>query len=210
MRRFMLAGLLASCVSGSGCDGRRVGMDSAPTGTLDEQISLRQLPDFERERFDPTQYVYAASTFQDVADADLPVAIDNLRILARNPEDDRRMIVLCRLLFQARPGSQFRRPGLGEPTFIGGTRYADWPLEPIELVDGVPFLIVRGYTLAGEPESGLAYLEYCITSCDWSGVRLEPKRRAEKVAALAKLKASPKWKRPLTKDEDDFLSSQFR
>ncbi|HJZ93424.1 MAG TPA: hypothetical protein VKE40_21280 [Gemmataceae bacterium] len=210
MRRLMLAGLLVCGVSGSGCDVRRVDLDSPPTRAQDEELSLRQLPDFERERFDPTHYVYAASTVQDVADVDRAVAFDNLRALARNPENDRRMIVLCRLLFQARPGSQFRRPGLGEPTFIGGTGYADWPMEPIELVDGVPFLIVRGYALAGQAEPGQAYLEYCIDSCDWSGVRLEPKRRAEKAAALDKLKASPKWKQALTKDENDFLSSQLR
>src|SRR5262245_47911083 len=58
-------------------------------------------------------------------------------------------IILCRMLFKAKEGKPFRRPAMGGATFFGGTSYADWPLEPIELVDGVPFLISGSYRIGG-------------------------------------------------------------
>lgn len=84
------------------------------------------------------------------------------------PTYDGQVILLCRMLFQAKPDSDFRRPLLGQPMFIGGTRINDWPLEPIALVDNVPFLVTKGYILGGLPESAEKYLEYCLKECDWS------------------------------------------
>src|SRR5437879_2998607 len=54
-------------------------------------------------------------------------------------------IVLCRMLFAFRDGVKYRYPALGERHFLGDTAYADWPLEPIELVNGYPFWILLGF-----------------------------------------------------------------
>ncbi len=82
---------------------------------------------------------------------------------------ERQTIVFCRMLFEARPGSEFRRPGLGGPSFVGTeSEMRHWPLEPITLVNDVPLVIVEGYTLAGRRETAQQYLEYCLLSCDWT------------------------------------------
>src|SRR5262249_43504925 len=63
-----------------------------------------------------------------------------------------RTIVLCKMLFKPMREAKFRSAGIGEPFFVGKTQVADWPLEPLAVVDGVPFYIVRSYALAGEAE----------------------------------------------------------
>ena len=81
---------------------------------------------------------------------------------------------LCRMLFEAREGKEFRRPLIGGADFVGNSDYADWPLEPIALCQGVPILIVTGYILAGVPELPSMYLEYCFETCKWREERFSP------------------------------------
>jgi hypothetical protein len=99
---------------------------------------------------------------------------------------------------------------LGGAIFPSGTTYSDWPLEPIELVDGIPFLVSQGYILAGHAEHPLQYLSYCIQECDWSSFRFAPKSVGEKQRALQKLLSSPKWKRPLDDRNRAFFAAQIR
>ncbi|HMV49721.1 MAG TPA: hypothetical protein PLD20_21665 [Blastocatellia bacterium] len=120
------------------------------------------------------------------------------------------MVALCRMLFVKRPNSEFRRAMIGAAGFLGGTDYGDWPLEPIEIVDGIPFSVVNGYVLGGFPELVNAYLNYCIGNCDWNSFQFEMKTDAQKQEALRKLLASPKWKRELTTWDKDFFSAQIR
>jgi hypothetical protein len=114
------------------------------------------------------------------------------------------------MLFRSRPGGEFRRHPLGGAHFLGDTDYGDWPLEPIEIVDGIPFLVVRGYDMAGESVPPVHYVDYCIEHCDWSPLQYLPGGKWEKERALAKLLASPKWRRPLEQYEIEFLSDQVR
>lgn len=90
-----------------------------------------------------------------------------LRERARDRKRGSDVYVLCRMLFEARPGQVFRRPRIGAASFPGNTSYSDWPLEPIALEQEIPILIVRGYTLAGLPEPPGSYVEYCLSSCTW-------------------------------------------
>jgi hypothetical protein len=71
------------------------------------------------------------------------------------------------MLFEARDGGAFRRPMIGAPNFIAGA-LENWPLEPIALSDGLPFLVVRGYALGGKAESPSQYVAYCLSHCRWS------------------------------------------
>lgn len=125
-------------------------------------------------------------------------------------------IILCRMLFTAKKASsetstpEFRRARYGAPGFFGGTSLEDWTLEPIEIIDGVPFNITNGYLLAGYPEHGTSYLSYCIENCDWNSFKFTPKDSGQKQAALDKLLASPKWKRELSKYDIEFLSAQIQ
>jgi hypothetical protein len=118
--------------------------------------------------------------------------------------------ILCRMLYTPRKQAQFRRPLIGHAFFLGGTQYAEWPLEPIELVDGVPFLITRGYGIAGMPEWPEQYAKYCITNCDWNNTRFRIRTVEDKQKALNKLLSSPKWKRKLQDDDKAILQAQIQ
>ena len=60
----------------------------------------------------------------------------------------------------------------------------------------------------GFPE--VNYLDYCIKECDWGAAEFKPRSMVEKKKALAKLLASPKWKKQLIADEKAFLSAQIK
>ena len=123
------------------------------------------------------RFLQLASVFQELDELD---RADPLRWLARDPHHGSNIYPLCRTLFMARPGGEFR------PPMIGGAMYVvdcpdgqDWPLVPIALVEGVPILIVRGYILAGHPESPEDYLEYCLAECQWRDERFVQRDAAE-------------------------------
>ncbi|MEO2088442.1 MAG: hypothetical protein ABGY75_02960 [Gemmataceae bacterium] len=124
--------------------------------------------------------------------------------------DDNSVIYLCRMLFTAKPGRLFRPPMLGGPLYFCGTEADDWPLDPIEIVDGVPFLIVGPYVVGGVPEWSAHYLEYCVNKCDWGTTEFKPRTAEEKQKALEKLLASPKWTTPPGDDLRKFFAAQIR
>jgi hypothetical protein len=125
-------------------------------------------------------------------------------------DDYEKLAVLCRMVFVSRPAEKFMRPSLGGPSFFGKTDTTDWPLEPIELVDGVPFLISWGYISGGEALPPCFYVQYCIDNCDWNAVRFAPKTDAEKAKALEKLLSSKKWKEALRDWDKRRLASQIK
>jgi hypothetical protein len=67
------------------------------------------------------------------------------------------------------------------------------PLSQLK-VDGVPFLIVRGYDVAGLVKSVESYLDYPEADGEWSHVQYVTETMREKRAALRELLSSPKWK----------------
>ena len=119
------------------------------------------------------------------------------------------IILLCRMLFAAKPGGKFRRPGLGFPHFICYGNAQRGLLEPIEIVDGVPFLMVMGYTVGGLPEFPDAYLKYCIEGCDWNPMKYGLKTAVEKQQSLDKLIGYLRSQGNVREDDRKFLSSQI-
>jgi hypothetical protein len=117
-------------------------------------------------------------------------------------------IVLARMLFVAKAKQEFRRPRIGGAQFLGDTSYKDWPLEPIEIIDGIPFLIVTGYRGSGVAEQN--YLGYCVDKCDWNPTKFKRKSAREKKKALEKLLASLKWEEPLEEREKAYLAAQIK
>ncbi len=105
-----------------------------------------------------------------------------LRELAADPSNTPLTFVLCRLLFEARPGGEFRRPLIGDMHFVAGTSYGDWPLAPIAIIDGVPITVMTGVMLAGLPEEPIAYVDYCLANCVWAKPAPTPATRASSVA----------------------------
>ena len=166
-----------------------------------------ELPDIQSGHYKVDPYIQAAIELQSFGRTN---ALARLHSMAQDSKLETRVIILCRMLFTQRPGSDFRRPMIGGASFFGGTDYADWPFEPIGLVDGVPFLITRGYILGGFPEPDEWYLRYCETNCDWSGFRYAIKSESQKRDALSKLLALPKWKTPLDRYERQFFTEQIQ
>jgi hypothetical protein len=174
---------------------------------------LKGLPDSVEQDFKCDAYIEAATAIQALGPKRGLIAL--AKFSADSPDRtmpvDMRLIILCRMLFVKRPfPGEFRRPGIGAPVFLGGTTHDDWPLEPIELVDGVPFLITMGYSLAGLPESAERYLAYCMANCDWNSFQFQPKTHSEKAVALSRLLGSGKWKRPLHNYEEEFFTDQVK
>jgi hypothetical protein len=216
MNRLAILGLvglfpLSGCARQAGIptgaeDVESVSAEQTPKG---EKPSLMSLPDFYEGgngyRCDP--YIRAAVRLQSLG---REAALKALKELVREEGEGKRAIILCRMLFAKRPGGEFRRPLLGGAVFLGGTSYSDWPLEPIEVVDGVPFLIVKGYILLGHAESSERYLDYCIADCVWNRVPFESKTPAETAKALAKLIHAAKWKRPLRDGERTYMADQVK
>lgn len=164
-------------------------------------------------RVDP--YIRAAVALQSL---DRAAAISRLRGMAQHRHSPLSVIILCRMLFRRRRGSDyaFRSPAIGVPAFIRGTE-DDWPLWPIELVEGVPFMIVWGYTIGGLPESDESYLHYCEVNCDWTDVKYSLKTIQQKRDALGKLISSDKWKHAVAAERPErptnskeFLARQIK
>jgi len=58
------------------------------------------------------------------------------------------------------PGASLPRLELGRPDVDEETASRHFPLFPLALQDDIPFLLVTGYQLGGEPDPG-AYLDWC-------------------------------------------------
>ena len=171
-------------------------------------VSLAELSDLSGETYRVDPYIRSAQCLQEMGHV---AAAVKLRALSytKNAEDAEKIAVLCRMLFVQRHGLDFRRPTLGGAGFIGGTANSDWPLEPIEIVDGIPFKIVWAYSNVGAPPQPREYVRYCMANCDWSKTRFKPKTVLQKRTALAKLIASPKWRKPLEERDRQFFAAQI-
>lgn len=162
-------------------------------------VSVSDLPDYRyygRYRVDP--YIEVAMKLQAMGKEK---AIRKLLDWGQGDLDYyRQVVLLCRMLFVPQGSSLFQRPSLGAPSFFGGTTEKDWPLEPIEIIDGVPFLIVNGYTIGGQSLPAREYVMYCYQLCDWNPYQYQMKTQAQKQEALKKLLTSAKWKAPIPRE----------
>jgi hypothetical protein len=125
--------------------------------------------------------------------------VARLREIAADKSRASEIFPLCRMLFDARKDGAFRRPNIGGANFIDraaydNTAYADWPLEPITLYEGLPILVARAYFGGGRgPEPADDYLKYCLDNCQWRDMKfahMEPADVRKKVEAF--LAAHPK------------------
>jgi hypothetical protein len=147
-------------------------------------------------RVDP--YLRAAVELQAL---DRASAMDRLHDMAGDAHITPNVIILCRMLFTGRRGSAdaFRPAGIGAPDFLTGTQ-SDWPLWPIEVVDGVPFMIVWFIEIDGFPQAPESHLHYCEENCDWTDFKYTLKTPQQKQDALAQLLSSEKWRKSRVTD----------
>jgi hypothetical protein len=183
---------------------------------------LLSLPSYAGYKADP--YLDAAIKLQAMGKEKAIAALTDLAA-AEMRSGGTRTILLCRMLFKAKEHPKatiaaltpdFRPPLHGLPAFASDitakdrqAECRDWPREPIDLVDGVPFLVVKGYLISGFPEPSSKYLDYCVRDCEWSDGVFKPKTAEEKRKALVKLVASHRWKRPLSDEAKKVLTSQI-
>jgi hypothetical protein len=74
--------------------------------------------------------------------------------------DNDKVLVICRLLFVNPKGWEF--PILGAPVpEINEDASKTFPLFPVAISEGVPFLLVEGYTLNGKAEPATECLKLC-------------------------------------------------
>jgi hypothetical protein len=135
-------------------------------------------------------------------------AIMRLQSWADSKKHDDQVVILCRMLFETKDNVEFRRPLIGGATFMGGTDYADWPLEPIALYEGVPILITYGYILGGSPEPSRSYLDFCIKNCTWRQDRYSVRSADKLKMVVTKWVTQGKWAKPLSDRDLAFFIDQ--
>lgn len=142
------------------------------------------------DKFKSSAYLKAAEALQKLGKEE---ATKQLKTLAtKNTFPNYPVFILCRMLFVPRKGGDFRRHIIGQPNYVGHANGSiTWPLAPIALVNGVPFMVEIGVFGTGVPESPLHYLDYCLANCDWNPTQYQPHTKAELKSALKKLMGSP-------------------
>jgi hypothetical protein len=155
----------------------------APEPALSDlpEPALSDLPDLFDYKVDP--YIRMAVALQSM---DRSAALNKLHAMVR--EGSIRVIVLARMLFVPRPGADLERPEGVNAHSIDDTRH--WPQWPIEVVDGVPFLIAMPYDEEAHkwvPDAEEKYLQYCETHGDWSPFHYSVRTKQQELEALAKL-----------------------
>jgi len=168
--------LTALALLGSACS-------HAPEPALSHlpEPALSDLPDLFDYKVDP--YIRMAVALQSM---DRSAALNKLHAGVR--KGSIRVIVLARMLFVPRPGADLERPEGVLAHAIDETRH--WPQWPIEVVDGVPFLIAmpdQELHVKWVPDAEENYLQYCETHGDWSPFHYSVKTTLQKYEALTKL-----------------------
>lgn len=173
---------------------------------LDFEETIQNCPDFQYEQYRVIPYIKAAIQLQNMGEQS---AISLLKYYSEMEENQNRVIILCRMLFDTDVTGEFRRSLIGGAVFAGNSSYADWPREPIEIVQDIPFLIARGYTLGGMPERAIDYLEYCDQNCVWKEDNYRIPSESDLLVSVEELLNSDKWQIPLTAEEVEFIRSQI-
>lgn len=107
--------------------------------------------------------------------------------------DDQRIFLLLRLLCEpARPLH------IGQPTVELPPGFTGWPQFPLVVQDGVPFLVVSGYTLGGKAERPHVHLDDCRDR----GRLTTPAPPAPFAAAAEALVGSPAWREVMQSQAD--------
>ena len=177
-----------------------------PVSASDLDHLLRKCADFQYGKYKAVPYIKAAIELQNMGK---DKAIAKLLSYSKIENNDNKIIVLCRMIFEKKGNAVFRRPLSGGAVFFGGTTYGDWPTEPIEIINGLPFLITRGYCLAGVPEPALMYIKYCESNCLWKVKKYTIPTGAEMNKALNLIIRSTKWKTELPESDKAFFYSQI-
>ena len=126
---------------------------------------------------------------------------DSLMDYALAPEHAHYVYAMCRMLFESANGVDVRRPMLGQPVFVD---QGEWPLDPIAMEDGVPFVVVTGWNLAGAAEMPHQYALHCLLNHEWTEAEI-PEKTDDEIRAAAE---SLIRRRRLTGEAAEFIRRQ--
>ena len=160
-------------------------------------------------QFKSDDYIHAAISLQAMGkQAACQALLESAKTAAMM---DGRYHMLCRMLFKQQGTNTFRPSRLGTGMYWLG-KAGDWPLDPIAIVDGIPFCIGGGSFGGGgqTPQTPESYLNYCMTNCDWNTYKFHEVTAEQKRDALAKLLSSDKAKKPLNDFQKQFFSGQIQ
>jgi hypothetical protein len=115
-----------------------------------------------------------------------------------HPEQEEKLLLICRLLFVNPNGWKF--PRLGQPSpDINWDEAEKLPYFPIALSDGVPFLLVNGYMTGGwTSDTGFA----CVKLCEHFSIRTNDLSDKDFRLAARHLIESDSFKQLYTNSED--------
>ncbi len=168
---------------------------------------INKCSDINSGNFKCKPYINLAIYVQSIEKTD---AVLLLKEFSTSQQYEDEMIILTRMLFQSTTKKPLRRPYIGGASFFGNTDYKDWQNEPIEIVNGIPFLITRGYSLGGYPESSLDYLLYCISNGEWNSIIYSIKTEEEMKSSLNLLLISEKWHSKISSFDKVFFENQIQ
>lgn len=197
--RYCLTAMLLVALSSVHCPDK--------TAAAEDGIKLAELMDLPTTYYVVDPYLRAAQSLQGMGKEKACAKMRELAAKDRCPHT--RTLVLCRMLFKAKKESDFRRAYIGGPGFVDGGKPSDWPLEPIVIIEGVPFRVARVYVLAGQAEPLSDYLDYCIQECDWNDIEFKPRSKKQKQEALEKLPSTPQLKGRVTDHVREVLAAQI-
>lgn len=158
-------------------------------------LFLSSGPGFDGRSFDPRPVIRVTSL---LAAAGMAEAIRTLERVAetlssRPPDEADNLLLLCRVLFVPRRTDEIPPPlRLGAPDPPEPAVRADFPFFPVEVTGDLPFILVIGYQLAGQPEPPDAYLRWCAARAE-ARAPLAPV--PDPLAVADDLIASDPWRR---------------
>ncbi|HBX49975.1 MAG: hypothetical protein A2275_04095 [Bacteroidetes bacterium RIFOXYA12_FULL_35_11] len=171
------------------------------------EVLIRKCSDFNSGNYRINPYLKLAIYIQTM---DKNKALEILKEYAKTGKYEDQIIVVIKMFFKGKANTTLRRPLIGGAGFLGNTDYKDWPNEPIEIIDNIPFLITRGYSLGGKPEQSVNYLEYCIKNGEWSSNKYNIKKDEELKLTLKTFLSSKKWHIELSKEDKEFFENQIK
>jgi hypothetical protein len=101
-------------------------------------------------------------------------------------------ILVARVLFSRRAGPlRDYQLGLGRPDIDPPADPATFLLFPLQIQRDIPLLLIGGYTLGGEAEPPLSYIDWCARECDFRAAPLHPSD--DPLQAVDEFLADPAW-----------------
>jgi hypothetical protein len=132
--------------------------------TYDVMAALDNLFERPRTQFRSAAYVETVNSLRRVGkEQALKLLRERLAIEPASSERHLKVALVCRLLFQA-PKGGWKPPELGQPfPDISAQGSTAFPLFPLAISNGVPFMLVGAYTSVGVSFAGEATLRICET-----------------------------------------------